>query len=343
MRMIMACIRAGIAALTLMAPGAALALCDVTYKVQPGDTLFSVAEIHYGDREKWSLIFYANQAALGGAAQINPGQDIYVPCPAEDVKPVAAPSAPTVEAELTLLTGSNYAPFTDKSWPEQGLATELVNAALAVAPSPVEYAIAWEDDWEQHLFPLLDSKTYDMGFPWIRPDCEARPDHQTCASFHFSDPLMDVPIMLFKRQGSSFDYAVDADIGGARLCRPRGYSVDDLDRTDRRWLSDAVVTLIQPESPEACFEALMAGDVDAVSVDVFLGATKIVAMGLRGRAVPVDTPLSREQLHVIISKSHWRGTTHLYRINAGLAALRESGAYDEIVERHLQIFWDQLK
>ena len=54
-------------------------------------------------------------------------------------------------------------------------------------------------------------------------------------------------------------------------------------------------------------------------------------------------PLSRESLHVIISKTHWRGTTHLYRINAGLGALRDSGRYNEIVSRHLELFWEQVK
>jgi len=193
------------------------------------------------------------------------------------------------------------------------------------------------------LFPLLDQKTYDMGFPWLKPDCAATPDNERCKNFHFSEPLMELPIMLFKREGSDFAYESDADVIGKRLCRPAGYFTHDLDRADRRWLAEGKITLVQPDSPEACFEQLMADKVDAVTVNVFLGASKIVAMGLRGRVVPLDQPLSREHLHVIISKTHWRGTTHLYRINAGLAALRDSGRYNEIVSRHLEIFWGQLK
>lgn len=328
--------------LALVLPGAASALCDVTYKVRPGDTLFSIAEIHYEDREKWTLIYYSNQGILNGIEQIAPGLDVYIPCPAEDVAPDATPLK-QVEAEMTLLTGGNYAPFADRGWPGEGLVTELVNAALEMSPDPVPYAIAWEDDWSQHLFPLLDQKTYDMGFPWLRPECEAVPENERCANFHFSDPLMDLPIMLFKRKGGAFTYTGDADVIGATLCRPAGYFTHDLDRADRRWLSEGRITLVQPDSPEACFQELMDGQVDAVTLNVFLGATKIVKMGLRGKVEPIDQPLSREKLHVVISKTHWRGTTHLYRLNAGLAALRENGRYDEIVARHLEIFWDQLK
>jgi len=323
-------------------PGSAAALCDVTYKVQPGDTLFSISEAHYGARDRWTLIYYANQGVLtGGSRELEPGREVYIPCPAGDVAPDATPLR-QADAQMTLLTGSNYSPFTDRAWPGRGMVIELVNAALELSPSPVPYSIEWEDDWSRHLFPMLDGKDNDMGFPWLRPDCEATPDNERCKAFHFSDPLMELPVMLFKRAASDFTYESDADIPGRTLCRPSGYFTHDLDRGDRRWLSGGKIELVRAESPEACFERLMAGDVDAVTVNAFLGASKIVAMGLRGKAVPVEKPLSHEALHVIISKTHWRGTAHLYRVNAGLRALRASGRYNEIVSKHLRIFWDQL-
>ena len=327
----------------LCLPGAAQALCDVSYKVQPGDSLFTIADAHYGDRDKWTLIYYSNQAVLGGSAQqIEPGVEVYIPCPVGDLQPDATPLRQP-DAEMTLLTGGNYTPFTDQNWPGNGLVTELVNAALEMTPAPVPYAIAWEDDWSQHLFPLLDNKSYDMGFPWLRPDCASTPQNERCLNFHFSEPLMDLPIMLFTRAEDGMTYESDEDVLGKTLCRPQGYFTHDLDRADRRWLTDAKITLLQAESPEACFEAVMDGRADAATFNVFLGASKIVRMGLRGQIVPIDLPLSREKLHVVISKKHWRGTTHLYRINAGLQALHASGRYNEIVSKHLEIFWDQLK
>lgn len=331
------------AALMLALPGAARALCDVTYRVQPGDTLLSVAEQHYEASDQWTLIYYANQSALAGQVQsLVAGTEIYIPCPAEN--PVAD-ATPLVQkgAEMTLLTGGGKLPFADPDWPGGGLATELVNAALELSPSPVPYEVVWEEDWSRHLFPLLEDKRYDMGFPWPRPDCAATPEDARCASFHFSDPLLDLPIMLFRRAEGDFFYESDADIIGKRLCRPKGRFTHDLDRSGRRWLAQGQIELMQPGTPEECFAALMAGQVDAVSLDVFEGAAKIVAMGLRGRVEPVDQPLSREAFHVVISKTHWRGTTHLYRLNAGLARLRESGRYNEIVQRHLALFWEELQ
>ncbi|MBZ8118586.1 transporter substrate-binding domain-containing protein [Roseovarius sp. LXJ103] len=329
-------------ALTLI-PAGALALCDVTYRVQPGDTLAAIADVHYGDGEKWTLIYYANLDMMTpGTRDVAPGAQVYVPCPAGEIAPDDTPLLQP-DAEMTLLTGGNYAPFTDQTWPGNGLVTELVNAALEMTPEPVPYAITWEDQWSQDLLPLLDEKTHDMGFPWQRPDCEGTPDDALCASFHFSEPLIDLPIMLFVRAEGGMVYASDADVVGKTLCRPKGFFTHDLDRADRRWLSEGQITLRQPSSPEACLEMVMSGEVDAATFNVFLGTSKIKAMGLRGQVVPLETPLSHEALHVVISKSHWRGTTHLYRVNAGLEALRASGRYGEIVSRHLSLFWEQVK
>ena len=317
--------------------------CDVTYAAQAGDTFFSIAEARYGDLEKWSLIYYANQSlGLTGPLAVPVGAQLYIPClpgtePVADATPLLQS-----DAELRFLTGSNYAPFTDKAWPGEGLVTELVNAIMEETPNPVPYAVDWQDDWSQHLFPLLDEATYDMGFPWLKPDCAADPANERCANFHFSDPLFEMPIQLFVRADAEFAFDSDADVVGKTLCRPKGYYTHDLDGQGRNWLKDGKITLVTPDTPDACFAALMAGEVDAVPENLFLGAAKIKDMGLRGKVKPLERPLSTETLHVIVSKKHWRGTTFLYRINAGLAAARANGRYDEIVTRHLAVFMDGL-
>lgn len=319
------------------------AACGGTYEVRQGDTVLSIAAQELGDPAKWSVIFYANQSVIdAGRFDVAVGTRLQIPC-----LPGSQQADPTPllddNAEMKLVTGTDYAPFTDRNWPGNGLVTELVNAAMEETPSPVSYSVTWEDDWSKHLFPMLDSKQFDMGFPWLRPNCEEAPDNERCANFHFSEPLVELLILLFTRAGDEFAYDTDADIEGKTLCRPKGYFTHDLDRSGRRWLADGKITLVQAESPTACFEALMAGQVDAVTINEFLGVTKIHDLGLVGRVVPLQRPLSVEGLHVLISKKHWRGTTHLYRFNAGLAKLKQSARYDEIVARHLAVFYDRLK
>lgn len=321
----------------------AWAACDVEHEVKAGDTVFSIADTYYQDQQKWSVIYYGNQDKLGGSMlQFPVGTMLNIPClPSNDV--ADATPLQQVDAEMKLLTGSDYAPFTDRNWVGEGMVTELVNAALENSPYPVPYAITWDDDWSTHLFPQLDGKEFDMGFPWLRPNCEEDRENERCANFHFSEPLVELLILLFTRTDNPFEFETDADIVGKTLCRPVGYFTHDLDRTGREWLKSGAITLVQAESPDACFDLLMKGEVDAVTVNEFLGWTKIHDLGLKGAVEPLKRPLSIEGLHVLISKKHWRGTTHLYRFNAGLEALKQSKRYDEIVSRHLGLFWSQLE
>lgn len=327
-----------------VASASAAVACQPKVTVGPGDTLFSIAEEQLGDLSRWSLIFYNNPDIQGGSLlELPEGTQLAIPCPTNAVQKPDPKPLLQADAEMRLVTGSNYAPFTDLDWPGQGMLTELVNAALEETPNPVTYSVTWENDWSKHLFPMLDSKEFDMGFPWFQPDCAGNPGHERCANFHFSDPLVDLVILLFSRADQPMEFETDADILGKTLCRPAGYFTHDLDRADRQWLSRGLITLEQPATPDTCFEMLMAGTVDAVALNEFLGVQKMFEMGLNDQVAPLSRPLSVEGLHVLISKSHWRGTAHLYRFNAGLAKLKQTDRYNEIVSRHLALFWDQIK
>ncbi len=333
------------AALGVLGLGAAAAeACSPSYTVQPGDTLFSIAEENLGDMTKWSLVFYNNPGLAGGSiVDVPAGTVLAIPCGSGTISAPDPTPLQQENAELVLVTATNYAPFTDREWPGQGMATELVNAALENMPSPVTYSITWEDDWSKHLDPMLKQSQVDMGFPWFRPDCDADPGEFRCANFHYSDPLVDLVILLFTKADGGLTFAKDEELHGKTLCRPSGYFTHDLEREDRQWLSRGLVKLEQPPTPDDCFNMLMSGEVDAVAVNEFLGVQKMFQMGLTDRVVPLPRPLSVEGLHVVISKTHWRGTTFLFRFNAGLAELKQTDQYNEIVQRHLALFWEQIR
>ncbi len=335
-----------VAALGSLTGGAALAqdCAPTAHRVGAGETIFTIAEARYGDPEKWTLIYYANEVALTASVfQVKPGDMLIIPCEATTVTADATPLQTDVEnAELKLLTGSNYEPFTDLGWPGQGMLTELVNAAMETTPDPVTYSITWENDWGKH-FPALNDKTFDMGFPWYQPDCDSQRDSERCVNYHFSDPLAEVLMLLFVKDGSDFTFERDEDIFGKKICRPDGFLSFDLDTPERQWLTTGKVELVRADDEPACFNKLLDGEVDAVSLNVFLGAQVTKEMGLQGQVVPLDRPVSSLGMHMIISKRHWRGTTFLYRFNAGLAKLKESDRYNEIVSKHLGVFWDRMQ
>lgn len=50
-----------------------------TYTVQPGDSLWKIAEAHYGNGSKYMKIFEANQPLLEDPDKIFPGQELHIP------------------------------------------------------------------------------------------------------------------------------------------------------------------------------------------------------------------------------------------------------------------------
>ena len=338
-----------LAAACMAVSSSAAIACTPAYVSAPGDSLFSIAEDNLGEMTKWSLLLSTNLHLAGSDISAVPnGTVMAIPCPVAPVtveEPVLTSAVVQGRDDngLQLLTGRTFAPFTGQDLPQNGLITELVAAALDRSPAQITYSVSWDDDWSQHQFPVLAHSEFDMGFPAMKPDCDTGSTAQICTDFLYSEPLMNMPIMLFVNAKNQFQFNTDNDVLGKSICRPAGFFTHDLDGVDRRWISDGLIDFVQGESVNDCFAMVAAGEVDAASVNLFLGASVILDMGLRNTVVPLEKPLSDEGLHVVVSKNHWRATAHLYRINAGLKELRESGAYQEIVTRHLRHFQARLQ
>jgi nucleoid-associated protein YgaU len=52
---------------------------EVTYTVQPGDSLSRIAKDRYGDGSKWKTIFEANRDQITNPDLIHPGQVLKIP------------------------------------------------------------------------------------------------------------------------------------------------------------------------------------------------------------------------------------------------------------------------
>jgi hypothetical protein len=65
-------------------------------------------------------------------------------------------------------------------------------------------------------------------------------------------------------------------------------------------------------------------------------------MNMADRVHAASRPLNIETMHVIIAKTHPHARTVLYYVNSSLARLRETGSYDSIVAKHLELFWNTL-
>ncbi|HUF86408.1 MAG TPA: transporter substrate-binding domain-containing protein [Thermohalobaculum sp.] len=376
-----AALLAAIALLTVAAaaPAQEPLPCGTLYRVQPGDTLHSIAVRAYGEGN-YLAIFEANRDILPNVTRIEVGTQLLIPCldgsgprtraeilPAPGQAATPAPgvaetgrggqvgdaagdaadplAALPADRELVLLTGPDFAPFVHPALPEGGLTTELVRLAFERAAPARSVRIVAAEDWRAHL-DLLARGDADLGFPWYRPDCAmtGRLDkamQRRCADFTFSAPLFELPIAWYTRAGDPLAGAQDAGaLVGRRACRPASYFTFDLRQAG---LSPPATTLVFPPSAEDCFVLLEAGVVDSVTLARPQAAAEIARLGLEGRVAEIPALASVQTLHAIAPKASLEARAILAALDAGLAELRESGRWFEVVARHLGPFGISLR
>jgi polar amino acid transport system substrate-binding protein len=341
--------------------------CGTDYTIKEGESLTDIAARVYGSSQQWTLIFYANQDRMGtSASMLVPGLSIRIPCvsgqePATpQAPPVATPPEPSAAASgkielsslvkrIEFLTADGYTPFTGRSLPNGGMITQMISASMDLikeqSGGSFGYNVSWVNDRSAHLNPLLITRAFDAGFPWLKPDCahtaELSQDAKyLCQKFFFSDPLYEVFTVLFVKSNSTITFAKDDEIIGKTLCQTAGSSTYELDKGGRNWGKDNKVVLLRPQSIEECFRLLDTGSVSAVVTADLTGKSVADALGLGGKVKALPRPVAIGTLHLIVPKTHPHASTVLYYINTAVAELRDSGEYDRIVDSHLSRFWE---
>ncbi len=311
--------------------------CQSQYTVRPNDTIFSIARNNLGDSIHWPLILDSNPELMG-TSLVDGQQGMILTIPCMDLPDEVVAPTNNKLIEIKLLTSAHYAPFADQATPNQGLMIELVEAALDAAPSQRDFSITWEDNWSQHLDPLLSQHRFDMGFPWPRPNCDAQPTGTMCQEFIFSEPLISLPINLFVKAEDEQRYQTNTDIVGKSVCRPQGFSTFDLDGSKRGWIRNNKIALVTGVDFADCFNKLHTGNVDAVFANLVVGAKSILNLGLRYKVIALEQPVSEQELYVIVSKQHPQAATYISQFNTGLKTLRDNGNYEELVSRYYNDF-----
>ncbi|MEM7188322.1 MAG: LysM peptidoglycan-binding domain-containing protein, partial [Pseudomonadota bacterium] len=261
--------------ITSDAPAQTLA-CGTQYSVKPGDSLSGIARRVYGDPGSFTVIYNANTSAIGAnPGIIEIGVVLNIPC-IDGVE--QAPAAELVRAEPTtaalpapelnlirLVTGDDWAPFTNESHPTGGLAVEVANVALSVAEKQPDFKIDFINDWGAHLQPLITDHAYDFSLVWFRPNCDlvdrlSDDSKFRCNNLDWSDPIFQQIIGYYTRTDAPRPNK-HADLFGKTVCRPSGYSTFMMEEV---YLVEPNITFKRPTMTTDCFEELVNGNVDAV-------------------------------------------------------------------------------
>jgi len=344
--------------------------CGSDYAIKQGESLADIAARVYGSGSQWTLIFYANQDRMGAnASLLVPGLGVRIPCLAGQQPSAASTAQATPPAQqsssssgtsnaielsvavrrIEFLTADGLNPYTDRSLSKGGMITHIIGAAMDLikdqSAGNFSYNISWVNDWAAHLNPLLATRAFDVGFPWLKPDCsnvaELAPDVKyRCQKFFFSEPLVEVLTVLFVKTNSPITFARDDEIVGKTLCEPAGFSTYELDKGGRNWVKDNKIVLMRPQTTEDCFRLLDSGAVNALVTSDLTGKAVAGALGLGDRVKLLQRPLAIGTYHFVVPKTHPNASTMLYYINAAVEKLRDSGEYDKIIDNHLSSFWN---
>lgn len=321
-----------------------------TYIVQDGDTLAGISNIAYGTFD-YQQIFNANRDLIAASPnRLEPGAELVLPCldgrlrPDQELNSITERETERFEQArvpsseylppIKIVAGDGWFPFTDTRVTGGGVLTRLGLTAFTRGGNDRETKLDWVDDWGSHLEVLLPTRAFDLSIGWDGIDCAKMdmlsPDMvRRCTELVLSDPVYEVVYGLYSLPDNSFaDKRSFAELSGARICRPDGWATADL---EVEGLSPPAVTYVQPTDADGCVEALLGGEADVMSIEVESAVDSIERAGATDRLVQNGSLIHIASLHFATHQSNQRGREYIDMLNRGLAEMRESGEWYDIV------------
>jgi phage tail protein X/ABC-type amino acid transport substrate-binding protein len=347
----------GVLGLVLL-PAAALAQeACTTYTVKDGDTLGSIAQAAYGSYN-YQMIFNANREAIAdNIGSLPAGLQLILPC--EDGRLTADSELNAVIEEETakqeeardpnrpylppvrFVTANDWKPFTDESLTGGGLYVRMAATAMRRGGNDRDYKIAFVDDWGAHIATLLPNGAFDVSIAWSKPDCSkidllGEFAVTMCTEFDFSLPVYEVAYSYHTLIDSKFAGARSFDAyQGARICRPEGWPTSDL---EVEGLAEPAVTFVRPKSPMDCAEMLLKGEVDVYSIEIETSTANFEELQATDKVELNPALATFNTHHFVTAKSNPRGVEIIAMLDRGIAEMRDSGEWYDIVATGLAEF-----
>lgn len=219
----------------------------------------------------------------------------------------------TLAEPIKLVTGSDYAPFTDPSLPEGGLATALVKKVMKQAQIP--YELEWRP-WANGYSSTLKG-VHLATFPYI-----STPERRKF--FDYSDPLFVLEMRVFALAGSNLDGTQPKTLIGKRYCHPVGWGF--LSQIEAM-INKGLLHPIRPYDMSSCIRLLAEGKADFIITDQAQGQETIAHLShLQRLPIPSGSIMEKSSLHLIAAKNNPQAQQFLSRFNAALKVVRPPSA-----------------
>jgi ABC-type amino acid transport substrate-binding protein len=338
-------------ALSTILPAVALAQeACTTYTIQEGDTLGSIAQSAYGIYD-YQMIFNANRDKLSGTFNNLPaGLDLILPCldgrltpetelgaiisGAEEEQDANRNASKAFQPTLKFVSGNGRKPLSDESLAGGGALVRIATTALQRGGNDYKGTVGWVDDWRSHTTILLPKNAFDVSVAWLMPDCtkldQLGPEAaERCTKFDMSLPVYELAFVFTTLADSAYVNARSyGDIGGARVCQPRGWSTFPLEQVG---LIEPVITHVRLGTADDCGEALLAGEVDVLAMPVEASNDTFERLDAMDRVAINPVLVQILSMHLLTSKENPRGKEYIEMLNRGITEMRESGEWYDIL------------
>lgn len=222
---------------------------------------------------------------------------------------------------VRLVTGDDYAPLTTQSLAGSGALSQIVQAAFA--RSGMASTLAWQP-WKRGYLMTLRGE-YDATFPYIRGD-------QREQDFLYSESLYLSEQHLFSRATDAFELEQVQQASGLRLCHPLGWHLPGFVQA---MVEKGVLVRHSPPGLNECAQLLLLGRDDFFLADLQLGRYALESTAAARQRFHISrSVLSHQTMHLIVPRNHPGGIKLIEQFNKGLAALRASGDYDQLIDHH---------
>ncbi|GGX43456.1 substrate-binding periplasmic protein [Saccharospirillum salsuginis] len=224
-------------------------------------------------------------------------------------------------APLPLVTGYDYAPFSDDDLPHGGLATLVVTAVFDLLEEPIEVDfLHWTRGYE-----AAREGQYAGTFPYIHS--LERAEH-----FLYSEPLFEVGSYLYVHRNTQITAREPKDLTGLTLCLPVGYAPGPL---IGQMVEEGRIDRVSPINMGNCFKRLLEGEVSFVKINRYVARDILRNAGVslsEVRALPFK--VENLTMHFIVPKSRPDAEALVERFDRALGQLRDSGRFEEIVDAY---------
>lgn len=216
------------------------------------------------------------------------------------------------------LSNDEWPPYVDTDG-QQGLAIEIVRAALQQQQRSLTVHIKpWARAYRE-----VTTCSSDLLLVWY----EASRLHE----IRYSEPFLTNRLRFIKRLDDDFEYQDIASLAGKHIGVIRGYNYRN------EFINNPSYHLRANHSLAANLQMLSLKRIDLVVEDELVAATTIFQQRMEGQFIFTGPPLNERKLYVATGMCNLEGTALIDSFNAGLAAIKANGEYQQLVDKYRAI------